>query len=104
MKIINTTTICGFFMLFMISCNSKDTPASPCNNTGTICFTNKTDSIVVVNIKEAPAHFSLAPDFLQCIAVKGNVLYTINMSGKNYYKDTTFVLQVCDKKTINILR
>jgi hypothetical protein len=94
--------LCCFVLV--ISCNNKDNPTSPCDNDGTICFNNKTDSIVKVTIKEAPDQFSLEPDYIKCVSIKGNVLYTFNFLGKNLYKDTSFVLQVCDKKDIVIMR
>jgi hypothetical protein len=95
---------CLLCALLISSCNNKDNPASPCNGEGSICFNNKTDSVVVVSIKEAPDQFSLASNYLQCVSLKGGVLYSINFSGKNLYKDTSFVLQVCDKKNIVIVR
>ena len=95
--------ICLCCLMFIISCNN-DKPISPCDNNGSICFNNKTDSIVKVTIKEAPNQFSLDPDYLKCVSMKGNVLYTINIVGRKYYKDTSFVVQVCDKKDFVIQR
>lgn len=93
-----------FCLVLLISCNNKDKPISPCDGNGSICFNNKTDSLVTVTIKEAPNQFSLDPDYLKCVSMKGNVLYTINIVGRKYYKDTSFVVQVCDKKDFVIQR
>jgi hypothetical protein len=93
-----------FCLVLLISCNNKDKTISPCDGNGSICFNNKTDSIVKVTIKEAPDQFSLEPDYLKCVSMKGNVLYTINIEGRKYYKDTLLVLQVCDKKDFVIQR
>lgn len=93
-----------FCLVLFTSCNNKDKPISPCDGNGSICFNNKTDSLVTVTIKEAPNQFSLEPDYLKCVSMKGNVLYTINIVGRKYYKDTSFVVQVCDKKDFVIQR
>lgn len=104
MKAFSIFIAAALLCFLFISCNNKDNSNSPCNNDGTICFNNKTDSAVVVTIKEAPAQFSVESNYLKCVSIKGNVLYSINFTGKNLYKDTSFVLQVCDKKNIVIVR
>ncbi|MCX6248271.1 MAG: hypothetical protein NTW10_11090 [Bacteroidetes bacterium] len=95
--------LCLSFFLLIISCNKKKDPP-PCDNKGTICFNNKTDSTVTVTIKEAPDQFPLAKDNIKCVSLNGNVSYSITISGKNYEKDTAFIVRVCDDKEIMILR
>jgi hypothetical protein len=90
--------------VLFISCNNKDKSPTPCDGNGSICFNNKTDSAVRITIKEVPDQFSLEPDNIKCVSMKGNVLYKFNIIGRKLYKDTSFVLQICDKKDFVILR
>ncbi|MCX6246169.1 MAG: hypothetical protein NTW10_00410 [Bacteroidetes bacterium] len=99
-----TVVIFLFCLVLMISCNNKNKPVTPCDSMGTICFNNKTDSTVRITIKEAPDQFPLEKNTIKCVSLDGNVLYSINITGKKYEKDTSFVVQVCDKKDFVILR
>lgn len=95
---------CICCIMLFTSCKNNDKPVTPCDSNGTICFNNKTDSIVKITIKEAHDQFSLETNYIKCVSMEGNVLYSINIEGKKYYKDTSFVLQVCDKKDFVIFR
>lgn len=85
------------FSLLMNSC-TEDLTNLPCDNNGTICFTNKTDSAVQINIVETHNQFTLPMDNIKCVTMEGKKLYTINLLGRKIYKDTTIHLLVCDEK------
>jgi hypothetical protein len=87
-------------LLLAGACKSKDKDVLPCNNKGSICFTNKTDSTVRIFIKEVPDQFNLDKDNIRCVSLDANAKYSVNISGKDYNKDTSFMVQVCDNKEI----
>lgn len=91
-------------LLFSVSCSNKEDNNTPCDGNGTICFNNKTDTLVTVFIKEIPATITLEHDVMKCMTLKGNIRYTINMSGEDINKDTAIVLAICDKKEIVIVK
>jgi hypothetical protein len=90
-------------LVLSISCSNKDTTPQPCDNNGTICFNNKTDSLITVSVKEAHTTITtvtIAHDVEKCLTLSGEVTYSINMSGTGFNKDTTILLLSCDKKEI----
>lgn len=95
-RIISVLILLSVFIV-LNSCTQKETNL-PCDNNGTICFTNKTDSSVQISIEETHNQFTLSKDYIKCVQMEGKKLYTINLLGRKLYKDTVMVLQVCDKK------
>jgi hypothetical protein len=84
-------------ILVFISCNSTKDDEVACDNKGSVCFNNKTDSAVVITIKEAPDQFTLAKDNIKCVSLVASKHYTINISGKEHESDSSIVVQPCDK-------
>ena len=92
-------------LVFSISCSNKDTTPPPCDNKGTICFNNKTDSLITLSVKEAHTTITtitIAHDVEKCLTLNGEATYSINMSGVGFNKDTSILLLSCDKKNILI--
>jgi len=87
-----------FSFFFLLNSCTEENPSLPCDNNGTICFTNKTDSAVEISIKEAPDQFTLLKDYIKCVQLEGKNTYTITVIGRKFSKDTTILIQVCDEK------
>jgi hypothetical protein len=93
-----------FVYLLTFSSCKQNKKNEPCNNNGTICFNNKTDSTVKISITEAHNQFDLIKDNLKCITIEGDKAYTLHFLGKKYQKDTSIVLVVCDQRDYVIIK
>jgi hypothetical protein len=91
------------FLSIIFACKEKNV-VKPCDGNGTLCINNKTDSSVIIEIVEAHNTFTLDKNSLQCVQLKGDQLYTINIDGYNFYKDTSLMVLTCDRKDFVILR
>ena len=99
-----------FFIIILLSglsvlfttCKKKEDTAPPCDNKGTICFTNKLIYPVDINIIKKSYIFTLQPNYNECIDLESDVSYEIKISGTDYTKDTTFLILPCDNKLLII--
>ena len=102
LKILSTLIICTVFI--STSCK-KNQESQPCDGKGTICFTNKRDTLIVINIVETHTTVTLNHDEMQCQSLIGGSTYTLKFSGPAYtgdLKDTNLLVQNCDNKLITI--
>ncbi len=91
-------------VLISTSCKKAST-SQPCDGLGTVCFENKRDSLLTINIVQLHATINLQHDEMQCKTFAGGSTYTIKYSGPAYtgnLKDTTLLVQNCDNKLIVI--
>ncbi|MCX6281324.1 MAG: hypothetical protein NTU51_05125 [Bacteroidetes bacterium] len=91
--------------VFVSSSCKKSTSSQPCDGKGTVCFENKRDSLLIINIVQLHATINLQHDEMQCETFAGGTTYTIKYSGPAYtgnLKDTTMLVQNCDNKLIII--
>lgn len=94
-----------FCALFVSSSCTKNTSTPACDGNGTICFENKRDTLLVINIVQLHLTMQLQHDQMQCQSLSGGVTYTIKYSGPAYtgnLKDTTILIQNCDNKLVII--
>jgi len=82
-------------LLVFAGCKKTDTE-QPCDNTGRICFTNKLDSIVTIQVVQMNNVFYLDKDFMECLTVAGDNPYTFKISSNAFYIDTTTMSLSCD--------
>lgn len=83
----------------------KATTEQACDGKGTICFENKRDTLLVINIVQLHTTINLQHDEMQCQVFSGGTTYTIKYSGPAYtgnLKDTTMLVQNCDNKLVII--
>jgi hypothetical protein len=103
-KILFFVNLLIIIVFIIISCK-KSTEAPPCDGKGTICFLNKRDSLIVINIQETHTTVNISHDQEVCQSLLGGATYTLKFSGPAYtadLKDTTFLVQNCDNKLITI--
>ncbi len=81
--------------IFIFNRCSQDT-ATPCNGVGQICFTNKLDSIAVIDVLQLNLQFAILKDEMQCLTVTGDQAYNFKITCNDYYKDTTLVISTCE--------
>ena len=89
----------------IISCKKNTEPAA-CGGTGSLCISNKRDSLLIVNIVQIHTTVNISHDQMICENLNGGNTYTLKFSGPAYtsdLKDTTFLVQNCDKKLMTIL-
>ncbi|MCX6283160.1 MAG: hypothetical protein NTW31_02830 [Bacteroidetes bacterium] len=101
--LILTTLILG--TVFISTSCKKASTSQPCDGIGTVCFENKRDSLLTINIVQLHATINLQHDEMQCKNFSGGSTYTIKYSGPAYtgnLKDTTMLVQNCDNKLIII--
>ncbi len=85
----------------------SEDPAVPCDGVGQICFTNKLDSIAVIDVLQLNLEFAILKDEMQCLTVAGDQAYNFRITCNDYYKDTTLVITTCEdeqyiiKKTLS---
>jgi hypothetical protein len=89
-------------LLLTAGCKQKET--IPCNGIGKICFTNKLDSTVVIDVLQLNLQFSVLRDHMECLELDGDVAYNFKMTCNEFYKDTTIVVSTCDDKQVIITR
>jgi hypothetical protein len=90
--------------IITVSCK-KNSESPPCDGKGTICISNKRDSLIVIFIEQTHTTLNINHDEMQCQSFLGGATYTLKFSGPAYtadLKDTTFLVQNCDNKLINI--
>ncbi|MCX6286770.1 MAG: hypothetical protein NTY96_06625 [Bacteroidetes bacterium] len=100
--ILTALILCTVFI--STSCK-KNSSSQPCDGKGTVCFENKRDSLLIINIVQSHSTINLQHDEMQCQIFSGGTTYTIKYSGPAYtgnLKDTTMLVQNCDNKLIII--
>lgn len=101
--ILSALSLCA--ALVSTSCKKSST-SQPCDGIGTICFENKRDTTLIINIVQIHNTLNLQHDQIQCQNLAGGATYTIKYSGPAYtgnLKDTTILVQNCDNKLIIII-
>jgi len=91
-------------VLVSTSCKKSST-SQPCDGIGTICFENKRDTLLIINVVQIHNTINLQHDQIQCLNLYGGTTYTIKYSGPAYtgnLKDTTILVQNCDNKLVII--
>ena len=96
-----TISLMGGFFILVSGCK-KSTTEEPCDGKGSVCITNKLDTLLTVSIESVHQTFVLHKDYMECIDLIGNQPYTITITSLEYNKDTTFMLLPCDRKSIII--
>jgi len=100
--ILATLLLCTVFV--SISCK-KNSTTPPCDGNGSVCFENKRDSLLIINIVQLHSTLSLKHDEILCQTFSGGSTYTVKFSGPAYtgnLKDTTMLVQNCDNKLVII--
>ncbi|MBM3404562.1 MAG: hypothetical protein FJY10_06695 [Bacteroidetes bacterium] len=85
----------------LIQCK-KDDPEPECGNIGSICFQNKLDVPVTINMMQIPYIFTLQPDFMECIDLEADIAYNYRITAQGYQKDSTLLILPCDQTLILI--
>ncbi|MFH1160438.1 MAG: hypothetical protein V1733_05765 [bacterium] len=83
--------------LMFFSCKKKD-PQKPCDNKGQVWLTNKLDSTATIQIVQLNLIFDLEKDHMQNLVLEGDNPYTFNITSKDFWMDSTFMVLVCDDK------
>lgn len=89
-------------LLFTAGCKQEET--IPCEGIGNICFTNKLDSTVVIDVLQLNLQISVLKDHMECLALDGDVAYNFKLTCNEFYKDTTIVVSTCDNDEYIITR
>jgi len=92
------TAIITATLLVTAGCTQEET--TPCDGIGKICFTNKLDSTVVVDILQLNLQISVPKDHMECLEVTGDAAYNFKFTCNEFYKDTTIVISTCDDKEL----
>jgi hypothetical protein len=93
-----------FFIAIIFTLGCKQETTVPCEGVGQICFTNKLDSIAVINVLQLNLQFAILKDEMQCLTVTGDQAYNFRITCNDYYKDTTLVISTCEDATYIIKR
>jgi hypothetical protein len=91
--------------VIIVSSCKKSSESQPCDGNGTICISNKRDTLIIINIQQTHTTLNLNHDEMQCQSLLGGSTYTLKFSGPAYtgdLKDTTLLIQNCDNKLITI--
>ena len=98
MKILRLLIPALFLAALFVTAGCKQEDTIPCNGKGTICFTNKLDSTVVIDCLQLNLQFGVLRDHMECLEVTGDIAYNFKLTCNEFYKDTTIVISTCDDK------
>ncbi len=98
MKIFRFLLPALFVITLLVAAGCKQKETIPCDGIGRICFTNKLDSTVVIDIFQLNRQISVLKDHMECLDLDGDVAYNFKLTCNEFYKDTTIVISTCDDK------
>ena len=98
MKILRFLLPALFITALLVTAGCKQEETIPCDGIGKMCFTNKLDSTVVIDVLQLNLQFSILKDHMECLELTGDVAYNFKLTCNEFYKDTTIVVSTCDDK------
>jgi|PlaIllAssembly_1097288.scaffolds.fasta_scaffold3131045_1 hypothetical protein len=104
MKILRFLLPSLFIAALLLTSGCKDEETIPCDGIGNICFTNKLDSTVVIDVLQLNLQISIPRDHMECLELTGDVAYNFKLTCNEFYKDTTIVVSTCDNDEYIITR
>lgn len=104
MKILRSLLPALIIVTLIVTAGCKQEETIPCDGNGTMCFTNKLDSTVVIDVLQLNLQFSVLKDHMECLTLTGDVAYNFKLTCNEFYKDTTIVVSTCDDKEYIVVK